>query len=96
LRDYLERHPDASNANDVLNYAAWILINHAVAGLMSNPRQVRELLADPILGQCRFQRRLRLLRWTSAMPERVARAVVRFHTARWAEPWRSLYARLTA
>jgi len=72
-------------------------LNQAAAGIASSASSaVARLLADPILTQSRFQRRLRMLRIAAAVPERIARAAIRIHNTPWLGPWRKLYLKLTA
>ena len=97
LRQYLLTQPNSPIRSSVLNYAASIILTQAAAGIASNEsRAANRLLADPILAESRFHRRLRVLRFAAALPERIARAAVRIHNTPGLGFWRRLYFKITS
>lgn len=98
LKKYLRTKPAGVtdvNSRDVVDYAAWTILNLAASGIRyGHSRDARKLLADPILAESRFQRRLRALRSVAALPDALAQAVCQLHTIPWA-PWQRIYRNLT-
>jgi glycosyltransferase involved in cell wall biosynthesis len=97
LKRYLATQPNSAIRREVLNYAAWIILNQAAAGIASNAlRAVNRLLADAVVTQSRFQRRLRVLRIAAALPERITRVAICIHNTSWLGFWRKMYFKITA
>jgi glycosyltransferase involved in cell wall biosynthesis len=93
LRQYLTTHLAVANRRDVLDYAAWVLMNQAASGVASGAsRDVRKILSDPLLNDCRFQRRLRVLRLAATMPQLLTRALCRVIPR--TRLWRTVYAKI--
>jgi hypothetical protein len=64
----------------VREYAAWILLNHAAAGLAAaRSCAVRCILEDRIFDGCPFQRRYWCVRLLAHMPGGAARALLNWH-----------------
>jgi glycosyltransferase involved in cell wall biosynthesis len=97
LKRYLESRPNTAVSADVLNYAAWIILNQAASGIASGEsRTVDRLLADAIVTQSRFQHRRQVLRIAAALPTSIARRVFRIHNTTWLGPWRKIYFKVTS
>lgn len=97
LKRYLASRPNTAASADVLNYAAWIILNQAASGIASGEsRTVDTLLADAIVAQSRFQHRQQVLRIAAALPKSIARRVFRIHNTPWLGPWRKIYLKITS
>jgi glycosyltransferase involved in cell wall biosynthesis len=96
IKDYLGSNPVAENKQDIIDYAAWTIMNMAATGISSGyAKEARGMLGDPLLDECRFQRRLQVLRYLSCLPPALASKLCRLHTMAWASKWHELYQNFT-
>lgn len=93
LKTHLSQFPYSAKDSSVREYAAWILLNHAKAGLAAGrAKPVRRILSDSLFKD-RKRTRYWLLRLAAAFPPRTATTLFRLYTANWFKEWRTVYHR---